>query len=124
MRDVSFGVNFGEVFCLLGVNGAGKTSTFKSLTNEIKPTSGQLSIGDFDMGDRGQFSSARRLIGYCPQFDCLFKGFTVKEHLKFYANIKGVLPHMQEEVIQKQIIEMALTEYENVDATKLSGGNK
>lgn len=46
------------------------------------------------------------------------------EHLRLYANIKGVIPEIRETVISKQIEEMNLSEYENVDAMKLSGGNK
>jgi ATP-binding cassette, subfamily A (ABC1), member 3 len=45
----SFGLEFGDCFTLLGVNGAGKSTTFKSLTNEIVPTSGNVSINDLDI---------------------------------------------------------------------------
>lgn len=49
---------------MLGVNGAGKSTTFKSLTCEVKPTSGTIKIAGFDV--TSQFESARKLIGYCP----------------------------------------------------------
>ena len=48
----------------------------------------------------------------------------VREHLALYADIKGVLPRVKETIVTKQIEEMNLKEYEFVDATKLSGGNK
>ena len=41
VKDVSFGLDFGDCFCLLGVNGAGKTTTFKMLTNFVVPTKGK-----------------------------------------------------------------------------------
>lgn len=44
VERASFAVNHGEVFALLGVNGAGKSTTFKSLTNAVEPTNGQISI--------------------------------------------------------------------------------
>ena len=49
---------------MLGVNGAGKSTTFKSLTCEVKPTSGKIKIAGFDVSK--QFEKARKLIGYCP----------------------------------------------------------
>lgn len=45
---ISFGVNFGECFALLGVNGAGKSTTFKSLTKDIEPTSGTVHVAGYD----------------------------------------------------------------------------
>ena len=44
VERISFGLNYGEVFCLLGVNGAGKSSTFKSLTADTFPTEGAINI--------------------------------------------------------------------------------
>ena len=64
VKKASFGLDFGECFALLGVNGAGKTTIFKSLTNETHPTSGQVSIGGYDVAR--DFSKARKLIGFCP----------------------------------------------------------
>ena len=49
VRNVSFGLDYGECFALLGVNGAGKTTTFKSLTSDVVPTEGELSICGYDV---------------------------------------------------------------------------
>jgi ABC-type multidrug transport system ATPase subunit len=49
VSDLSFGVEQGECFALLGVNGAGKSTTFKSLTCEVKPTSGKIKIGGYNI---------------------------------------------------------------------------
>ena len=64
VEKVTFGVDQGECFALLGVNGAGKSTTFKSLTRDIVPTSGQISIGGHDV--QAEFNDARKFIGYCP----------------------------------------------------------
>jgi ABC-type multidrug transport system ATPase subunit len=64
VEDISFGVDYGECFCLLGVNGAGKTTAFKSLTNDIVPTAGELTING--MSIKNEFNKVRKLIGYCP----------------------------------------------------------
>jgi ATP-binding cassette subfamily A (ABC1) protein 3 len=124
VKDVSFGISFGECFALLGINGAGKTTTFKALTGDVDPTSGEVHIGGYDVQNRIQYSSVRKLIGYCPQFDALFTNLTVKEHLEFYAHIKGVVPRMRSTVVERQLIEMGLEQYKNTNADKLSGGNK
>ena len=49
VQGVSFGLDYGECFALLGVNGAGKSTTFKSLTGDIEPTSGTITIQGFDV---------------------------------------------------------------------------
>jgi len=51
----TFGLEYGECFALLGVSGAGKTTTFKCLTGEIYPTKGQLTINGNDMTTAGGF---------------------------------------------------------------------
>jgi ATP-binding cassette subfamily A (ABC1) protein 3 len=56
------------------------------------------------------------LIGYCPQFDAIFDKLTVREHLEFYAIIKGILAEYRERIIEKQIEEMDLRDFENVNA--------
>ena len=56
------------------------------------------------------------MIGYCPQFDAIFDKLTVREHLEFYAIIKGILAEYRERIIEKQIEEMDLRDFENVNA--------
>ena len=90
VERVSFSLEYGECFALLGVSGAGKTTTFKCLTGEEIPSQGEVAIQGFDMVTRFGFDQARHLIGYCPQFDAIFERLTVREHLEFYANLKGI----------------------------------
>lgn len=121
---VSFGLEFGECFALLGISGAGKTSTFKCLTGETYPTAGELSIGGHDVTTSAGFEGARKMIGYCPQFDCIFEGLTVLEHLQIYADLKGIDPSLKNDLVEKAITEMDLESYRNIHANNLSGGNK
>lgn len=88
VENISFGLDYGECFALLGVNGAGKSTTFKSLTAGVVPSEGEISIAGFDI--QKQFDEVRRLIGYCPQHDAIFPLMTVEEHLVFYAKLKGI----------------------------------
>ena len=122
VERTSFGLDYGECFALLGINGAGKTTTFKALTCEIEPTAGTISINGFNV--QKQFNEARKLIGYCPQHDCIFDLVTVEEHLEYYARIKGIPTHMRQSLIERQILDMNLAEHRKKPAGTLSGGNK
>lgn len=122
VQQVSFGLDYGECFALLGVNGAGKSTTFKSLTGDVVPTSGQISIQGFDI--QKDFTSARKLIGYCPQVDAIFPLMTVKEHLEFYARLKGIPERKRQRAINKAIEDLNLKDHKNKPAGTLSGGNK
>ncbi|KAI6229043.1 ATP-binding cassette sub-family A member 1 [Aphelenchoides fujianensis] len=115
-----------KCFGLLGVNGAGKTTTFSMLT-------GSLSIGSGDVvvcGSRFVHTSSETTssrfgdIGYCPQFDALNMRLTVREHLVFYARIRGVCEVDIEETVQWAIGHMKLKPYADETAESLSGGNK
>jgi ATP-binding cassette subfamily A (ABC1) protein 3 len=64
------------------------------------------------------------MIGYCPQFDAIYEHLTVREHLWFYATIKGVRSDLKADLVTRQIRELDLVQYEHVQAGKLSGGNK
>ncbi len=111
------------MFALLGVNGAGKTTAFKMLTREEKPNCGEFHIQGTNMYS-SEFAPGRKSIGYCPQDNVLFDVLTVKEHLKFFATIKGVPPVVRDEVVDHILISMNLESEANKQAFKLSGGNK
>jgi len=64
VKDVSFAIDKGECFALLGINGAGKSTIFKMLTGDLNPTDGRATIGGFAIPE--QMQHARMLIGYCP----------------------------------------------------------
>lgn len=102
VERISFGLDYGECFALLGVNGAGKSTTFKSLTRDIIPTSGEISIAGHNV--LTEFGEARKLIGYCPQHDAIFPLMTCVEHLRFYAVIKGIPADRRHDIVEECIV--------------------
>jgi len=122
VRGISFAASTGQVFGLLGVNGAGKTTTFKMLCGQVSPTAGKVSIQGFDVST--QASSARKLIGYCPQFDALLDSLTTREHLFLYGRLKGVTRSSIASVVASQLQDLNLMNYVGSRAGQLSGGNK
>eukprot|EP01036_Dinobryon_divergens_P039319 gene39319-51817_t len=122
VRGVSLAIPNGECFGLLGINGAGKSTTLSMLTGETPPSHGQLSLNGMDL--LTEIHKCRRYIGYCPQFDALFDLLTGREHLTLYAEIKGILRKDIVSVVNHKISEMGLTEYADRSAGTYSGGNK
>jgi ABC-type multidrug transport system ATPase subunit len=88
VRGLSVGIPNGECFGLLGINGAGKSTTLSMLSGEFRPTSGDASVSGLNL--LTDVHSCRRKIGFCPQFDALFELLTAREHLELYARIKGI----------------------------------
>mmetsp|Transcript_24285 Transcript_24285/g.50638 ORF Transcript_24285/g.50638 Transcript_24285/m.50638 type:complete len:497 (+) Transcript_24285:4447-5937(+) len=122
VRGVSFTVEQGVCFGLLGVNGAGKTSTLGMVTGEFPPSEGQAFLAQRSI--MGQAQQIKRLIGYCPQFDPLFPLLTGREHLQFYARLKGVKEPFVNAVVDEQIKRMDLVAHCDRTAGGYSGGNK
>lgn len=106
VENLSFGLSAGECFALLGVNGAGKSTTFKSLTSEVQPTSGTIEINGVDINKR--FSDIRKFIGYCPQTNPIFDDMSVEEHMQYYARIKGIPKSSINELVEEAITELDL----------------
>jgi len=118
VRGVSFAIHSGEVFGLLGHNGAGKTSAIKCFVGEQCCSTGAVHVGGYDM--ETQTGKARQRLGYCPQFDALLELLTVEDHLDFYAAIRGLPKQAVEDSLQDfKLIKMARRR-----AEVLSGGNK
>ena len=88
VRDLSLEIPAGELFCFLGPNGAGKTTTIKMLTGLLKPDSGIIHIGGYDI--QKQPVEAKRLMGYIPDMPFLYDKLTPVEFLKFVAGLYQV----------------------------------
>ncbi|CAG9322388.1 unnamed protein product [Blepharisma stoltei] len=122
VEDVSFNVPKRQCFALLGVNGAGKTTTFKMLTGEIAPTDGEAFLSSFSV--LSNLDQARENIGYCPQFDALSELLTCMEHIRFYAEVKGINKNKIDKLAKDLLRELDLVKYTDYTAGTLSGGNK
>ncbi|XP_040393590.1 phospholipid-transporting ATPase ABCA7 isoform X3 [Cygnus olor] len=112
----------GECFGLLGVNGAGKTSTFKMLTGDTEVTLGEAWLkGHSVLTD---LQSVHQNMGYCPQFDAITDLLTGREHLEFYSRLRGVPEEEIPRVAQWGIAKLGLEPHADRPAGKYSGGNK
>lgn len=85
---ISFAVERGEVLGFLGPNGAGKSTTMRMITGFIPPTSGEITVGGFDMLENPL--PAKRLIGYLPENAPAYTDMTVHGFLSFAAEIRGL----------------------------------
>jgi ABC-type multidrug transport system ATPase subunit len=83
VEDVSFSVHEGEIFGLIGPDGAGKTSVFRILTTLLLPDSGSASVLGYDVIKN--FRNIRHLVGYMPGRFSLYQDLSVEENLRFFA---------------------------------------
>ena len=107
--NLSFAIQKGEVFGLLGVNGAGKSTTFKMLAGEITSTSGESFFNGLKISQN--LDRVRESLGYCPQFDALIENLTVREQLELFYDMKSLLKSQKDAAITRKISEMNLTQY-------------
>ncbi|XP_014907104.1 ATP-binding cassette sub-family A member 1-like isoform X2 [Poecilia latipinna] len=115
------GIPPGECFGLLGVNGAGKTSTFKMLTGDSDVTSGEAYLAGKSVNT--EINEVHQNMGYCPQFDAINDLLTGREHLEFYAILRGVPEKEVCEVAEWGIRKLGLIKYVDKAAGSYSGGN-
>lgn len=102
VQNLSFGVQAGTCFGLLGVNGAGKSTTFKMLTTEIIPTAGKIILKGREVGT-GPLCKGE--VGYCPQSDALDGFLTPHQSLTVHGEVCGLsnVPKVSDTlIIQKQ----------------------
>ncbi|XP_078132544.1 phospholipid-transporting ATPase ABCA1 isoform X1 [Sander vitreus] len=116
------GVPAAECFGLLGINGAGKTTTFKMLTGDIPVSGGEAFLNGYSI--RTEMRDVHQNLGYCPQFDAINELLTGREHLEFYARLRGVPENEITMVAEWGIQKLGLVKYSNKSAGTYSGGNK
>ena len=122
VRNMSLKVEPGEVFGLLGHNGAGKTTAMRMITQEEAATAGKVRIGQEDISSNQ--SDAFQQLGYCPQFDALWQRVTVREHLEVYAAIRGVPQDKIGALIDGYMTGLRITEHAKKYTKDCSGGTK
>lgn len=110
----------GELFCLLGINGAGKTTAIKMLTCITKATKGDAFIHGLNICK--QQSQIKSLIGVSPQETAVAPNLSVRENLEFLCGIYGYSKEKTNHKINKLCSEFSLNEVLNRRAGKLSGG--
>ncbi len=117
---VSFSVKKGEVFGLIGPDGAGKTSIFRMLTTLLLPDSGKATVDGFDVVD--QYREIRKAIGYMPGKFSLYQDLSVEENLNFFATLFNTTVKENYHLIRD--IYVQIEPFKNRRAGKLSGGMK
>ncbi|CAG9529673.1 unnamed protein product [Cercopithifilaria johnstoni] len=122
VHNVSFAVESGECFGLLGVNGAGKTAMFRILTGQVSSGAGDVLINSKSIQCKN--SSSLGSYGYCPQFDALNSKLTAREHLRYYSLLRGIKKDNVDMVVNWALNELQLNPYADEIASNYSGGNK
>ncbi len=97
VNRVNFRVRHGEVFGLLGANGAGKSTTFRMLCGLLPPSGGRLTVAGVDL--RTAPARARARIGYMAQKFSLYSGLNVTQNLRFFSSAYGLWGKRQKERI-------------------------
>lgn len=120
LQGVSFDVKQGELFGIIGPDGAGKTSLFRILTTLLLADEGTATVDGFDVVK--DYKSIRQRVGYMPGKFSLYQDLTVKENLDFFATIFNTTVEENYELIKD--IYSQIEPFKERKAGKLSGGMK
>ncbi|KAI9223855.1 hypothetical protein BC828DRAFT_207856 [Blastocladiella britannica] len=119
VSDVSFTLRKGRILSLLGVNGAGKSTTINAITGSIRTCGGIISV----FGS-GRAHNIQRNIGITAQTDVLWPSLTVVEHLQLYAMIRGLPKKEIRAFLRSEIEAIGLVDHADQLVGELSGGKK
>ncbi len=122
VRGINLDVAPGEIFAVIGPDGAGKTTTIRMLAGVMKPTSGSARVSGLDTSRQAE--ALRLQVGYMAQHFSLYGDLSVRENLDFYADIFGVRGPKRERQIQRLLRFARLEEFQGRAAGLLSGGMK
>jgi ABC-type multidrug transport system ATPase subunit len=120
LDNISFDVGIGELFGLIGPDGAGKTTLFRIITTLLLADKGEVKIGDYDVVK--DYKKIRNNIGYMAGKFSLYQDLTVEENLRFYATIFGTTINENYDLIKD--IYKQIEPFNKRPAGKLSGGMK
>ncbi len=120
LKDISLHVNEGELFGLIGPDGAGKTTLMRILMTLLLPDSGKAKMDGLDVVK--DFKKIRQLVGYMPGRFSLYQDLSVEENLNFFATVFGTTVHENYYLIKD--IYYQIEPFKTRRAGKLSGGMK
>ena len=120
LSDISFDVKPGELFGLIGPDGAGKTTLFRILTTLLIADKGQATVAGYDV--LKEYKSIRNSVGYMPGRFSLYQDLTVEENLNFFATIFGTTIEENYDLVKD--IYVQIEPFKTRRAGKLSGGMK
>lgn len=122
LNELDLCIPSGQMYGLLGPDGAGKTTTLRILATVLDASSGQVRIGGCDT--RRQAEAVRRMIGYMPQNFGLYPDLSVLENLEFFATVHGVRQEKKHQQIERMLGFTRLGPFAQRRADHLSGGMK
>ena len=122
VNHLSFDVRAGEIFGLVGPDGAGKTTTLRMLAGIMPPDEGKASVAGSDVVHDPE--GAKHHLSYMPQRFGLYEDLTVEENIRFYADLFGVRKAEREERAMQLLQAAGMSEFRQRLAGKLSGGMK
>lgn len=120
LKEISFDVEQGELFGLIGPDGSGKTTLFRILTTLMIPDSGNASVDGFDIVK--DFKAIRNRIGYMPGRFSLYQDLTVEENLSFFATLFNTTTEENYDLVKD--IYKQIEKFKHRRASALSGGMK
>ncbi len=120
LHDISFEVEPGEIYGIIGPDGAGKTTLFRILATLLLPDNGNITVGGYDAVK--EYRSVRRIIGYMPGRFSLYHDLTVEENLNFFATVFHTTVQTNYHLIAD--IYRQIEPFKKRRAGKLSGGMK
>ncbi|MBS1660206.1 MAG: ABC transporter ATP-binding protein [Bacteroidetes bacterium] len=120
VKDISFEVQPGELFGLIGPDGAGKTTLFRILTTLLLPDQGRAVVNNFDVVK--DYAKIRSCVGYMPGRFSLYQDLTIEENLNFFATVFGTTIEENYDLVKD--IYQQIEPFKDRRAGKLSGGMK
>ena len=122
VKDFTLEIYRGQVFILLGHNGAGKTTALSMLTGLLQPTSGQAFIQGIDVFREN--SRLKRILGICPQESIIYDVLTIEEHLSIFCSLKNLDYNIESQNLMVIMMNLGISRCLTRQAKDLSGGEK
>ena len=125
LDNISFKINEGQIFGMLGPNGVGKSTIFNLITGLINPKYGKIKINGEDVSEYPVYLRTKKFkVGYVPQYGGFFNDLTLHDNLKAVSEIVIKDKYLRQEKINYLLSKFELESIKNIKAKFLSGGQK
>ena len=125
LDNISFKINEGQIFGMLGPNGVGKSTIFNLITGLINPKHGKIKINGEDVSKYPIYLRTKKFkVGYVPQYGGFFNDLTLHDNLKAISEIVIDDKNLRQERIDYLLSKFELENIKNIKAKFLSGGQK